>query len=868
MKLPIEIYVDGVKLDMFKDETVKIERSLKKIRDPKSIFTDLSRTISAPASKTNNKIFKHIYDNSVLGTDIRKLIDAEILLNGVKISTGFVNVESVKLKDGVANTYKLRYTGSLAQIKKKLKEDKLSALDFSDLDFEWNSANVAGKLSTPSGNKITMGLNSVRERIIKHTTDKDYTFTTGIYTDESPVVNIHNHGGAWTKGYALNYRSIRPSLQVAEVFRLLRINYGLYFTGAMQEEIIEDLYILLHRKDTGDGDGANVVSETMTINDDSDSPFFISSDFIVTGEYDYASVNIIVSGTGIAGLELIDATGNVVSVGTVSGTNATINDTLNGQILGSLPMYLRVTGEQGETYTVSTTSRIDFYANTGFGSYDLYSLDVRGSHEIEGLFEVNKHIPNIKIVEFLDGLFKMFNIVVTSALPSDLVSTNASQLYEIKTEFQEDFITGGQRLMDITEYVDFDNTEVSQASLFSSVKLTFEEPVTRLGKAFADANGRRFGELEYVASDENSERIVGSGYEVKVPFQNIVGEPLTNIASPADAFDVSYVHLVDKDGKEVATKPFLHYITNVTADIALTEGEYTGAIIVPKTSFNVITPARSDSSTSFNTETDYALYESTQGKELFNKYSNLIVSSLDPSRRMVSVDAHLPAKFHQRYKMNDTLMLRNADYKIDKIDTNYSTGKSRLDLVTYDGMHNVGNISMIGDSRFTNNEIKQAIATQVSGTHVGSTTDNLGQLDDAIGGDTSADLSARWSNVPTNADYYLWHFGTNDSGANNLTNTMNTLSPLMEQLLGYGGKVIYVIQIPRSDANEQFCINLDNQMISDFGDRFHATIDARSIFNALANPFTTHYSDHVHLNSTGNELFGHNLGRALDSYLR
>ena len=78
----------------------------------------------------------------------------------------------------------------------------------------------------------------------------------------------------------------------------------------------------------------------------------------------------------------------------------------------------------------------------------------------------------------------------------------------------------------------------------------------------------------------------------------------------------------------------------------------------------------------------------------------------------------------------------------------------------------------------------------------------------------------------------------------------------MTDLLTFGGKVVYVRQIPRSDSNEQFCRDLDDAMINNFGSQFHAVIDARATFEALEDPFNTHYSDHVHLNSTGNALFG------------
>ncbi len=311
---------------------------------------------------------------------------------------------------------------------------------------------------------------------------------------------------------------------------------------------------------------------------------------------------------------------------------------------------------------------------------------------------------------------------------------------------------------------------------------------------------------------------------------------------------------------------------------------------------------------------------------LFNAfyYKTISVAFNEASRR-AEYEAYLPMKVLHTLSTADTIIVANKVHLIESYSTNFLTGKTSFNLIQVDEVtanlfksksvvlgdsslrsasymdattglathiftdnttsqsviggesgvfrlvdgnsvsdNDIGTLSMIGDSRFTNHEIKTAIEGQVNVSFVGSTSDGGGGLDDAIGGDTSSDLSARWSNVPTNANYYLWHFGTNDSGANNLTNTLSVLNPLMTQLLSYGGKVVYVRQIPRSDSNEQFCRDLDDAMINTYGSQFHAVIDARATFEALEDPFNTHYSDHVHLNSTGNALFGELLGQNLN----
>jgi hypothetical protein len=63
----LQLYIEGQRVEMFEDETVSLTQSIQNIKDPSKIFTDFSKTFSLPASKTNNKIFKHYYNYDIVG---------------------------------------------------------------------------------------------------------------------------------------------------------------------------------------------------------------------------------------------------------------------------------------------------------------------------------------------------------------------------------------------------------------------------------------------------------------------------------------------------------------------------------------------------------------------------------------------------------------------------------------------------------------------------------------------------------------------------------------------------------------------------------------------------------------------------------
>ena len=127
----IELYIEGQRVDMFKDESVSITQSIKNVKDISKVFTDFTRTFSIPASKINNKIFKHYYNLDIEGGfDARTKKDANIELNSLPFRDGKIKLEDVNLKDNKAHTYRITFFGKTVELKDLLGEDKLNLLDY------------------------------------------------------------------------------------------------------------------------------------------------------------------------------------------------------------------------------------------------------------------------------------------------------------------------------------------------------------------------------------------------------------------------------------------------------------------------------------------------------------------------------------------------------------------------------------------------------------------------------------------------------------------------------------------------------------------------------------------------------------------
>ena len=129
----LQVYVEGQRLDLFSDDSINITQSIQNIKDIGKIFTDFSKSFTVPASKTNNKIFKHYNNKNIVdGFDARNKKDALLEINNKPFREGKVKLEGVNLKNGITDSYKITFFGNTVNLKDILVDYKLETLDWLD----------------------------------------------------------------------------------------------------------------------------------------------------------------------------------------------------------------------------------------------------------------------------------------------------------------------------------------------------------------------------------------------------------------------------------------------------------------------------------------------------------------------------------------------------------------------------------------------------------------------------------------------------------------------------------------------------------------------------------------------------------------
>ena len=118
MGLDIELFINGERVDLFKDEIISFTSNVKSTKNIDKVLADFSQQFNLPASKINNRIFKHYYKYDIInGYDARFKVSAFIKLNGIGFRDGTLRLNKVEIRDGQPFSYKVVFFGKAVNLK-------------------------------------------------------------------------------------------------------------------------------------------------------------------------------------------------------------------------------------------------------------------------------------------------------------------------------------------------------------------------------------------------------------------------------------------------------------------------------------------------------------------------------------------------------------------------------------------------------------------------------------------------------------------------------------------------------------------------------------------------------------------------------
>ena len=652
---------------MFEDESVVITQTIKNVQDIGKIFTDFTRTFNLPASKTNNKIFKHYYNFHIEdGFDARVRKPANIELNTLPFTDGRVKLEGVDLKDNKPHTYKITFFGSTVTLKDLVGDDTLSGLS-SLVSFNklYDASNVKDALQDdPTTNDIIVPL-------ITHTKRLHYNS----HSSDTTVGNLHYKSGHIT---GVAYTDLKYAIRLHSIIEAIQTKYGVTFSDDFfvnTNAPYYNLFMWLHRKkgevenltgvnqsivnqfvNQSDANTLSSISNNTTLNLLGDHTKYFSKilelDVLTTTSFSISIQN--------DGIEIYN-TGEINSDTTINLTNYDF-------------------GYSGTTIYIESASTVVFNSiqweigyrpspsQLYFKNYTILSYAFISTFT----FDITQQIPDIKVIDFLSGLFKMFNLTA-------YVEQNTN---EIVVKTLDSFYSAGSSY-DVTKYVDVSSSSVNIALPYREVNFEHEDTETFLSAFHRQRYGKTWGKSEYT----NGERLDGGIYDIKTPFSQMKYERLVDENGGLNT-DVQVGWFVDDNQESYVGKPLLFYPIRqtLTTQIAFLNSSTSQDPIV---SYNIPSNsvALSSSTSSYNMnffaeQNEYSPSDSGFTNTLFQAYySEYITSVFNPTNRITKVSAYLPLRILLNYTLADRFVIGANSYKINSIKTNLKNGKSEIELL-------------------------------------------------------------------------------------------------------------------------------------------------------------------------------------------
>ena len=629
--------IDYQRLDLFEDEQINLTQTIQDIRDIEKIFTDFSKSFSLPASSKNNLLFRHYYRSDIVedrvadsifnaNTKLRAILE----LNYKRFKSGYIVLNGVKLKNNQPDSYNITFFGETVTLKDKLKDRRLSSLDFSQFDHAYDVSNVRQGVQTfvtaLSGG--TTSTAHVIYPIISHTQRFIYNSSAGgVLTSQersSTTRNLYASGSQSTvdSGQATErlgstmgfvFTDLKPALRVIDIIRAIEQDNDiqLQFSDDFFQEtgLFADLYMWLHRNkgeigvtESNETDVSKIIINKIQSFTGDTTNFFSDGQFDFVPVFDGGIFRFVV-GTGLNSLiqsETMQIIWTITPTVSSKKFTAKLRKADTGEIVAEQPytqtgsVTLNRLFEQGFNGSFEQQN-IQFLIETTETSLNLtYSLQfvrvsesedssedfsatiTAGIVEPDSLVEtifVQDNIPDIGILEFLTGIFKMFNL---TAFIEDDPSNDDFGKVVVKT--LDSFYSGGTS-RDITEFVDTSQGESNFSVPFNDVQFKFADPKTFGAFFFEKLNNRQLGSVK-ASSTSGSGRDPrlnrGQDYRVQLPFEKMFFEKLTDGNDNSDT-TIGFGYFVDDNQAPVINKPLMFFRANTTGTaIQMQDGGGTG----------------------------------------------------------------------------------------------------------------------------------------------------------------------------------------------------------------------------------------------------------------------------------------------------
>ena len=660
----VQIYVEDKILDLFSDEQIVVNSTVQNITDIGKVFTDFSQTFTIPCSDRNNQIFEFYFQNDLDGViDHNRRRDSRIEIDHIPFRTGKIQLEKSETKSTNGESYTVSFYGDVVNIKDLVADDKLGDLDYDTLDHTYSGAEIEARIETD--------------------------FNTTDYNVRWPLISssrVWQYGSADSNDISLNtspidFSELFPAVRVKSILELIATQYGLTFTGSfLNTKQFRHAYLWFKNKETFQfftrgrvvRFGEAGVSTDILYNNKVQYSY-VSPPTLVVAPYDtalsikhFTSVQINTASTIDYYLDVYD--NNVYQFSQLGNGTQIFNIILENNTIGlnrSLSFKLRSTASMTFTDIVTYELRYRLIENGALFSVnftDTYTDSSDTSITTTTTTDLAFLAPDMKIIDFINGLVNTFNLTVTS-----------SDLTTFKIEPLDVFYNSGID-WDITEYTSFETITYDRPKLYNNINFKWQPSQSFMNREFFDLFKREYSDLSANFGYD------GGDYTIQLPFETPLHSKFTNTN-----LQVGYCLGTSPEYKNYVPKPTLLYMydyqdVNISLyfDNGTTVNQITGYVPFGQD----MNFAQEDYTLNFGSEYS-SLSLNVVNNTLYREYyESYLLNLYNLKTRIVTVKGNFPLNEMTSIRLNDNMIIRDKKYLINDMKQNLVTGEVELVLIS------------------------------------------------------------------------------------------------------------------------------------------------------------------------------------------
>lgn len=674
----IQLYIGDERVELFGDENISITDSIKNAKDIAKVFTTFSQQFTVPASKTNNRIFKHFYNfdiDSPYDFDARKKTAARIELNHLPFKSGRIKLDGVDLKNNAPFAYRITFYGSVVDLKDIIGEDKLPTLSaFDGVTKPYDINSLISDLTQNATGDYVLSLITAGQRLY-------YDSENG----SQGSGNIHYDG---TTPQGLKPQQLKYAVKLSKIIDAIESEYSdpnitfasNSFFKPSQANDLDDLYMWLHRK-----------NDTINIIGGGQYSYGFASGSGVSGGYYEVSPATDYEIREVDVITVVDSSASDVRYDILITVNDEIHERFDG-IIGSVTKSIEIGDSFNDgdlvkvlinTYDADMSfddmkMEFTYFQETQGGILDYTEVaDALAYNNIPAYFNFNiqENMPEMKIIDFLSGLFQLFNLVAYVNDAGEIVTQTLDEFYR----------KGGSH--DISKYIDISKSSVDSALPYKEIFFKYKDTKTILAEQhLQEISNVEWGGVEYTSESDLS----GETYKVEPPFHHAKYEKLLDSSNTNFSTDVQFGYFVTDNEEAYLGSPLLFYIVPQTSAVRISytkdgnlvnSPSLTGTINMPSNS-KTFDSALSKENIHFNTEINEFTGTNDFDDTLFKRYYEKYITSVFNRRnRLTKVTAYLPVKIMRELDLSDTIVINGRSYIINSMQMNLNTGKTDFELL-------------------------------------------------------------------------------------------------------------------------------------------------------------------------------------------